>query len=121
MRFESFETTGVSGELPDTLWLLAAKLAGAVAGSAISIAYVLPRGRREAVIRFFVGLGVGIVFGSVTGHVLADQLGIAARLSAIETTLSGSAAASLCAWWALGVLSRIAASHARHLHRQRPH
>ena len=96
------------GDIPETLWLYLAKLLGAVAGSAISIVYVLPRGRREAFIRFFVGLGVGLVFGSATGLALADYLGVTDRLSPFEITLSGSTAASLCAWWGLGALARLA-------------
>ncbi|MEM7214848.1 MAG: DUF6107 family protein [Pseudomonadota bacterium] len=95
-------------DMPEAVWLLLAKLVGAVAGSAISIVYVLPGGPREAFIRFIVGLGIGIVFGSATGHAMADYLGIAERLSRVEITLSGSTAASLCAWWGLGMLARFA-------------
>ncbi len=99
------------GEIPESLWLLLAKLVGATAGSAISIVYVLPKGRRDALVRFFVGLGIGVVFGSATGIAISDYLGIADRLSAVEISLSGSAAASLCSWWGLGVLSRFANHH----------
>lgn len=34
--------------MTDAAWLWTAKATGAVAGSAISLAYMLPRGRREA-------------------------------------------------------------------------
>lgn len=94
-------------EIPESLWVIFAKLVGASAGSAISIVYVLPKGRREAMLRFFVGLGCGIVFGAATGLAIADYLGISNRLSSFEMTLSGSAAASLCAWWGLGLIARL--------------
>ncbi len=90
----------------DTLWPWLAKLAGAVAGSAISLAYVLPDGRREAAVRFAVGLVCGLVFGGTAGLKIATELGIAKTIGATETALMGSAAASLCAWWALGLLKR---------------
>lgn len=89
-----------------TLW--GAKVAGAAAGSAISVAYLLPHGRREAALRFMTGLVTGLVFGGPSGVMLASRLGIEEMLSASELAVMGSAAASLCAWWALGVLSRFA-------------
>ena len=91
----------------DTHWLWLAKLAGAVAGSAISLAYILPSGRREAAIRFAVGVACGLVFGGTAGLKIATELGIAPVIGSGELVLMGSAAASLCAWWALGVLSRM--------------
>lgn len=90
----------------DTHWLWLAKLAGAVAGSAISLAYILPAGRREAAIRFAVGVACGLVFGGTAGLKIATELGIARTMGDGELVLMGSAAASLCAWWALGVVSR---------------
>ncbi len=96
---------------PEGLALLAAKLFGAVAGSAISIAYVLPRGRREAALRFFTGLVAGLVFGGPSGLILADRLGLSDRLGSVEIALLGAASASLCAWWGLGMLARLAARH----------
>ncbi len=90
----------------DTTWLWLAKAAGALAGSAISLAYLLPSGRREAAIRFAVGVACGVVFGGATGVKLAAELGIAGALGPAEIMLMGSAAASLCAWWALGFLMR---------------
>ncbi len=87
-------------------WLWVAKGLGAVAGSAISIAYVLPKGRREAAIRFAVGVVAGLVFGGATGIKIAAELEIADRLGPVETTLMGSEAANLCAWWAVGLVSR---------------
>lgn len=90
------------------LGLLGFKLAGAVAGSAISVAYLLPTGRREAAVRFLAGIVTGLVFGGPAGLVIAQQLDLDTRLSLVELTVIGSAAASLCAWGALGVLTRFA-------------
>ncbi len=87
-------------------WLWAAKGAGAVAGSAVSLAYILPRGRREAAVRFAVGVVCGLVFGGTAGLKIAVELGIEPLIGPMETMLMGSAAASLCAWWALGPLMR---------------
>ncbi len=87
-----------------SIW--AAKGAGAVAGSAISLAYMLPGGPREAVLRLAVGIVSGIVFGGTAGVKIATELGIGQALGAAETMLMGSAAASLCAWWALGLVMR---------------
>ena len=90
------------------LALWASKLGGAAAGSAISVAYLLPRGRREAATRFLVGLVTGIVFGPPAGLMLADRLKLGDALDPGELMLLGSASASLCAWWALGALGRFA-------------
>jgi len=103
-------------ELPESVWLFAAKAIGAVAGSAVSIAYMLPAGKREAALRFVIGVIVGLVFGTSVGLKIATELGIADRLGAFEMALSGAAAASLCAWWGLGVLARIAARASRDSH-----
>ncbi len=92
--------------MTDTTWLWTAKAAGAAAGSAISIAYVLPGDRREAAIRFAVGVASGLVFGGTAGLKIAVELGIEETLRPFETVLMGSAAASLCAWWALGMVVR---------------
>ncbi|HEV7255452.1 MAG TPA: DUF6107 family protein [Mesorhizobium sp.] len=91
----------------DAAWLWAVKGAGAVAGSAVSLAYVLPKGRREAAARFATGLTCGLVFGGTAGLKIATELGIAAAIGAGEIVLMGSAAASLCAWWALGFAMRM--------------
>lgn len=94
-------------EMADAAWLWLARMAGAVAGSAISLAYILPEGRREAGIRFGVGVVSGLVFGGATGLKLAEELGIASLIGSFEAMLMGSAAASLCAWWALGPIMRL--------------
>ncbi|MEX6505627.1 DUF6107 family protein [Jiella sp. M17.18] len=88
------------------LWL--SKIAGAAAGSAISVAYLLPRGRREAALRFLIGLVTGVVFGPPAGLMLAERLKLGSALDPLDLALMGSAAASLCAWWALGILARFA-------------
>ena len=87
------------------LWL--AKAGGAIAGSAISIAYFLPAGRREAAIRFAVGVVCGIVFGGTAGLKIATELGVAEHLAPFEMVLMGSATASLCAWSAIGFIIRV--------------
>lgn len=89
-------------EISEAAWMWVAKAAGALAGSAISLAYVLPQGRREAALRFVVGLVSGLMFGATVGLKVGSELGIADLLGPVETVLMGSAAASLCAWWALG-------------------
>lgn len=91
----------------DTALIWLARAAGAVAGSAISLAYILPQGRREAGVRFAVGLVSGLVFGGAVGLKIAVELGLGPELGQFELMLMGSAAASLCAWWALGFLMRL--------------
>lgn len=93
-------------EMADAAWLWLARAAGAVAGSAISLAYMLPAGRREAGIRFGVGVASGLVFGGAAGLKLAAELGIDGMIGPFEAMLMGSATASLCAWWALGPIMR---------------
>ena len=92
--------------ISDAAWMWAAKGAGAVAGSAISLAYILPHGRREAALRFAVGTVCGLVFGGTVGLKVASELGLSKLLGSYETMLMGSAVASLCAWWALGFVMR---------------
>jgi hypothetical protein len=87
------------------IWL--AKGAGAAAGSALSLVYMLPASRREATARFAAGLIAGLVFGGTVGVTIAGRLGVAAHLGEVETMLMGSAAASAAAWWALGAAARI--------------
>jgi hypothetical protein len=93
-------------EFSQAAWIWAAKGLGAVAGSAMSLAYILPKGRREAAVRFAVGVACGLVFGGAAGLKLVAELGISDAIGPAETMLLGSAAASLCAWWALGFVMR---------------
>jgi hypothetical protein len=81
---------------------------GASAGAAVSLIYLLPKNRREAASRFLTGLACGMTFGGPAGAWIVGRLELAGTLSASEIMLSGSAAASLCAWWGLGILSRLA-------------
>ncbi|WP_371179795.1 DUF6107 family protein [Chelativorans sp. J32] len=99
--------------LSEAALLWAAKAAGAIVGSAISIAYLLPSGRREAAIRFAVGVACGFVFGGTAGLKIATELGIAGRLAPSELVMMGSAAASLCAWSAIGLVTRLLTTAAR--------
>lgn len=92
--------------MSDGAWLWLAKGAGAVVGSAISLAYLLPQDRREAAIRFAVGVACGLVFGGTAGLKIAVELGVDRLIGPTETMLMGSAAASLCAWWAIGIVLR---------------
>lgn len=94
-------------EMSNDALLWAAKGAGAVAGSAVSLAYILPQGRREAAARFAVGVVCGLVFGGTAGLKIAVELGVEELIGPAETMLMGSAAASLCAWWALGAVIRV--------------
>lgn len=88
------------------LWT--ARLAGALAGAAVSIIYLLPKSRREAACRFLTGVTCGIVFGGPMGLWIALRLGISGHLGPSEILLAGSAAASLSAWCGLGVLALFA-------------
>lgn len=91
---------------PDpVLW--AVRGIGAVAGAAVSLIYLLPKSRHEAASRFLTGTVCGLVFGGPTGLWVVERLGISGLVSGAEVLLTGSAAASLMAWWALGAAVRI--------------
>jgi len=92
-------------DAPDA-WMWTARGAGALAGSGISLAYMLPGSRREAALRFAVGVVSGLVFGGTAGLKIATELGVKETIGPLETMLMGSAAASLLAWWGLGLLIR---------------
>ncbi|KAB2746760.1 MULTISPECIES: DUF6107 family protein [Brucella] len=90
----------------EATWIWFAKMAGAVAGSAVSLAYMLPYGKREAAIRFAVGIICGMVFGGAAGVKISETLALGGLLGRAELMLMGSAAASLAAWSALGIFKR---------------
>ncbi|MGU3399807.1 DUF6107 family protein [Brucellaceae bacterium D45D] len=90
----------------EAAWIWSAKIAGAIAGSAVSLAYMLPKGRREAAIRLAVGIICGLIFGGAAGVKIADMLALDKALGRAELMLIGSASASLAAWSALGILKR---------------
>ena len=90
-----------------------AKVLGSTAGAGVSLIYLVPKTRREAASRFLTGVSFGLIFGGPTGLWLTERLGLGHELSGPEVMLAGSAAASLCAWWALGVLSRVADRYGR--------
>ena len=88
--------------------MLAARMVGATAGAWVSLVYLLPESWKEAVSRFLTGACCGVMFGAPVGIWLSERLGLVGQLTALETALSGSAAASLSAWWVLGALVRMA-------------
>ncbi len=98
-------------DISHAAYLWSAKGIGALAGSAISIAYMLPKGRREAALRFCVGLVTGLVFGTTAGMKIASSLDVIDRLSPAEVMLMGGAAASLFSWWGLGMIARLSAQY----------
>lgn len=97
--------SGWFGEAFPILWL--AKILGALMGSIVSLAYVMPRGRREAASRLLVGVVTGVIFGGTAGVKLADAMGLLDKISPFEITLMGATLASLSAWWGLGALQRV--------------
>ena len=98
-------------DISQAAWIWSAKGAGAVAGSAISIAYMLPKGRREAALRFCVGVVTGVVFGTAAGMKIATLFDAAGLLSPVEISLMGATAASLFSWWGLGMIARLSAQY----------
>lgn len=89
--------------------VLSARLIGAVAGSALSLVYLLPKGRREAAVRFLTGMSCGMIFGGPTGVWCAQQLSLEDSLTSAEIMLAGATLASFLAWWGLGLLVRLTA------------
>ena len=94
-------------DISQATWLWIAKGVGTIAGSAISLAYLLPHDRREAGTRFGVGVAVGLVFGPTVGLKITTEVGLRDAVGTTETLLMGSAAASFCAWWALAFVQRL--------------
>ena len=91
---------------PDSA-LSGARVIGSLAGSAISLVYMLPKGRREAAGRFLTGVACGLIFGDPTGLWLARKLDLLTSLAPEDIVLAGATAASLLAWWSLGLLVRL--------------
>lgn len=89
----------------------AARMVGALAGSAISLAYLLPRRRREAFLRFGVGVAAGLVFGAPAGIHLVRWLDMRDEVTRLELNLIGATLVSLCAWSALGIATRVMRRH----------
>lgn len=87
--------------------VFSARLIGAVAGSAISLIYLLPKGRREAAVRLATGVACGLIFGGPAGVWCATRLGLTQHLQASEVMLAGATLASFTAWWGLGLLVRL--------------
>ncbi len=94
-------------KMPNDSWVWIARSVGAVTGSAISIAYLLPDSRREAALRFAIGCCAGLVFGSMAGLKLAQELDLLEMMGPAEIALVGAGFTSLCAWWLIGALRRI--------------
>ena len=86
------------------LWVF--RIVGALAGSAISLAYFLPRRKRDAFMRLVVGFVSGLVFGRPVGLHLSRLFDVHDDLPRLEINLIGAAVVSLSAWWVLGVLKR---------------
>lgn len=105
--------TEIGTSLGNDLGIWIANVLGALAGAGVSLIYLLPKNRREAVSRFVTGVSCGLIFGGPTGIWMAERLGISEAVSGADVMLTGSATASLCAWWVLGALSRIAARYGK--------
>lgn len=95
-------------ELPDAGPLWVERMIGAAAGSLIALIYLVPKSRQEAASRLLTSLVTGLVFAPEAGVFIATRLGLASELTGSETMLSGAAAAGFFAWWALGMLARMA-------------
>ena len=86
------------------LWLF--RVIGALAGSAISLAYFLPRRKRDAFMRLVVGFVSGLVFGRPVGLALSRWFDVHDDIPSLEINLIGAAVVSLTAWWVLGMVKR---------------
>lgn len=80
-----------------------AKLAGAIGGSVISLAYLLPRNRRDAFQRLCVGLVCGVLFGPLVSAKLTAW-GFAA--GELEQLMGSCAFTSAISWGAAGMIYR---------------
>ncbi len=107
--------------IPESAILGGAKLAGAISGSAVSLAFMVPVTKREAALRFAVGVVSGLMFGGIAGLKLASELGLSGQIGAFEMMLTGSTLASLSAWWGLGVAARIARQWSQDRNKENSH
>ncbi|MDO3441304.1 DUF6107 family protein [Agrobacterium sp. V1] len=98
-------------EFANEAGIWAARITGAVAGAGVSLVYLLPKSKREAASRFITGVSCGMIFGGPIGLWIVQQLDIAGALSGREIMVAGSAAASMMAWWGLGVMVRVASHY----------
>jgi hypothetical protein len=80
--------------------------AGAIAGSSVSLVYLLPKKRHEAASRLIVGILCGVIFAKAAGTKLVQIMALDVAPAALEVTLMGATAASFASWWLLGLLVR---------------
>ncbi len=79
-----------------------AKVLGALGGSLISLAVLIPKGKREAFLRLCVSFISGLIFGAPLQNILGwEGLGT-------EFVLSASTLAAFAGWFIFGVLARSA-------------
>jgi Family of unknown function (DUF6107) len=90
-----------------TLTDWSARGAGAVAGSSVSLIYLLPKQRHQAASRLVVGIICGLVFGQAAGEKLVQFMALEVHPKEFEVVLMGAAAASFASWWSLGFLVRL--------------
>lgn len=82
-----------------------AKILGAFAGSAFSLAFMAPETKREAINRMGCGVFVGTIFGGAAVDWIEKQLDISIGTD-IERAIAGAFIASFVAWYVLGVVYR---------------
>jgi hypothetical protein len=86
-----------------------AKMLGAFAGSAFSLAFMPSRTMWETSVRLICRLFVGTVFGSSTAGWLEKQFELSVGTE-MERTIIGSFIAAFMAWYALGFAVRLVSS-----------
>ena len=65
-------------DFPSGVEIWSARVLGALAGASISLAYLLPRNRQDAALRFLTGVASGLMFGGPTGLWIAGKLDLTA-------------------------------------------
>ena len=81
--------------------LLIIKVCGAAIGAALAQIYLLPKTRREFMLRSTFSVPVGVLFSWVPMRMIDFPEGI-------EGTIAASCLAAFAAWWAAGAVVRIA-------------